>query len=52
MKKYLICCGDSNDINTWSGIPFHFLNAAKELSFELEGIKLEPEKLSKYNLLE
>ena len=51
MKKYLICCGDSNDINTWSGIPFHFLNAAKELSFDLEGIKLEPEKLSKYKLI-
>jgi len=51
MKKYLICCGNSNDINTWSGIPFHFLNSAKELSFELEGINLDPEKLTKYKLL-
>ena len=35
-----------NDINCWSGIPFHILNAVKELSFELEGIELYPEKLS------
>lgn len=51
MNKYLICCGDSNNINTWSGIPFHLLSGAKELSIELEGIKLEPEKLSKYRLI-
>ena len=31
--------------------PFHLLSAAKELSLDLEGIKLEPEKLSKYRLL-
>ena len=51
MKKYLICCGNSNDINTCSGIPFHFLNSAKELSLDLEGIKLDPVKLSKYKLV-
>ena len=51
MKKYLICCGNSNNINTWSGIPFHLLSAAKELSIDLKGINLEPEKLSKYRLL-
>ena len=51
MKKYLICCGNSKDINTYSGIPFHILNTAKELSFDLEGINLEPKKLSKYRLL-
>ena len=51
MKKYLICCGDPNNINTWSGIPFHLLSSAKDLSFDLEGIKLEPEKLNKFRLL-
>ena len=30
---------------------FHLLSGAKELSIELEGIKLEPEKLSKYRLI-
>jgi len=51
MKKYLICCGNSKDIKTYSGIPYHILTTAKELSFDLEGINLEPEKLSKYRLL-
>ncbi len=46
MKKYLICCGDPNDINSWSGIPFHILNVAKELSFEMKGLKLDPKKFS------
>jgi len=46
VKKYLICCGDSNDINSWSGIPFHILNMAKELSFEIKGLKLDPKKFS------
>ena len=44
MKKYLICCGDPNDINSWSGTPFHILNIAKELSLEMKGLKLDPMK--------
>ena len=44
MKKYLICCGDPNDINSWSGTPFHILNMAKELSLEMKGLKLDPMK--------
>lgn len=51
MKRYLICCGDPNNINCWSGIPYHILDMAKELSFKLEGIKLDPEKLSNLRLL-
>ena len=45
-----MCCGDSNDINAWSGIPYHILRMAKDLSIELEGLSLEPEKLSKYRI--
>ena len=51
MKRYLICCGDSNDINAWSGIPYHILSMAKDLSIELEGLRFEPDKLSKYRIL-
>lgn len=46
MKKYLICFGNPNDINIWSGIPFHILNCAKELSFDIDGLQLYPNKLS------
>ena len=51
MKKYLICCGDPNDINCWSGTNFHILNMSKELSFKLEGLKLNPNKFSMHRLI-
>ena len=45
-EKISICCGDPNDINCWSGTNFHILNMSKELSFKLEGLKLNPNEFS------
>tara|TARA_S200000501_G_C20847856_1_gene754431 strand:- start:774 stop:1925 length:1152 start_codon:yes stop_codon:yes gene_type:complete len=51
MKKYLICMGNPNDINCWSGIPYHFLKEANYQSFELEGLNLNPKNLSIFRYL-
>lgn len=51
MKKYLICVGNPNDINCWSGTAFHILDAAKQFSYDIEGLRLEPNKLSKFRYL-
>jgi len=40
MRTYLTCVGDANDPATWSGIPFHFLDAARRRGLIDEGLGL------------
>ena len=42
-RVYLAAMGDVNDANTWSGIPYHFLQAAKAGGLIDEGLRLECE---------
>jgi glycosyltransferase involved in cell wall biosynthesis len=39
-KRFLAAVGDSNDPVTWSGIPFHFLQAARSAGLLDEGLPL------------
>ncbi len=43
--RVLACVGDANAIQTWSGIPYHFLQAACRQGFLLEGWETHPERL-------
>lgn len=40
MKTFLAAVGDANDPRTWSGIPYHFLLAAREAGLVDEGLPL------------
>jgi len=39
-RTYLTCVGDANDPATWSGTPFHFLDAARKSGLIDEGLGL------------
>lgn len=39
-RTYLAALGDVNDAGTWSGIPYHFLQAAKPAGLIDEGLRL------------
>jgi hypothetical protein len=39
-RTYLACVGDANDPSTWSGIPYHFLDAARRGGMIDEGLNL------------
>ena len=43
--KVLICNGDSTNPATWSGIPYHFLDAGRRAGFLHGGLALHPERL-------
>ncbi|MCS3937084.1 glycosyltransferase involved in cell wall biosynthesis [Salinibacter ruber] len=43
--RHLTVVGDPNDINTWSNIPYFFLQAGKRRGFLDGGLPLKPEKL-------
>lgn len=44
-SRYLTVVGDPHDINTWSNIPYFFLQAGKQRGFLDGGLPLNPEKL-------
>jgi glycosyltransferase involved in cell wall biosynthesis len=44
-QRYLTVVGDPNDINTWSNIPYFFLQAGKQEEFLDGGLPLKPERL-------
>jgi glycosyltransferase involved in cell wall biosynthesis len=44
-RRFLAAVGDSNNPVTWSGIPFHFLQAARSASLLDEGLPLSTEGL-------
>ena len=39
--RYLAAVGDSNDVRTWSGVPYHLLQAARPLGVIDEGLPLD-----------
>ena len=45
MDRHLTVVGDPNDINTWSNIPYFFLQAGKQQGFLDGGLPLQPEHL-------
>ena len=45
-KAYLAGIGDVNDPRTWSGIPYHFMEAAKAEHLAIEGLCLNVECFS------
>jgi glycosyltransferase involved in cell wall biosynthesis len=50
-KGYLMLVGDPNDINTWSNIPYYFLQAAQKDNFLIGGLPLKPARLKFWRLL-
>lgn len=44
-NRYVTVVGDPNDINTWSNIPYFFLQAGKQQGFLDGGLPLKPERL-------
>ena len=51
MKRFLINVGDANNINCWSGIPYHILNSAKDASFSLKGLNTQINNYNLYKIL-
>jgi glycosyltransferase involved in cell wall biosynthesis len=51
LKRVLAVVGDPNDINTWSNIPYFFLQAGQAAGFLHQGLPLQPQKLKVQRLL-
>lgn len=51
VSRALAAVGDVNQINTWSNIPYFFLQAGRELGFFGTGLALNPERLRVQRLL-
>ena len=45
MTYKLVCCGNPNDISTWSNIPYYILQAASRDGLLVGGPKLIPSRL-------
>jgi glycosyltransferase involved in cell wall biosynthesis len=45
VNRYVTVVGNPNDINTWSNIPYFFLQAGKQQGFLDGGLPLKPERL-------
>lgn len=45
MTRYLICCGDSTKLSTWSNIPYFLLQAGLREDLFQSGVSLQPSKL-------
>jgi glycosyltransferase involved in cell wall biosynthesis len=43
--RILTCIGDATSPSTWSGTPFHLLNAARRMGFLDAGWRLDPKRL-------
>ena len=50
MRRELLCVGDATDIATWSGTPYHFLQAGRTAGFLTGGWRLQPERLKAQRL--
>ncbi|MBD2459663.1 glycosyltransferase family 4 protein [Oscillatoria sp. FACHB-1407] len=51
MQRLLTLVGDPNQVNTWSNIPYFFLQAGKTQGFLHQGLPLNPEKLKLQRLV-
>jgi len=45
MTYQLVCCGNPNDISTWSNIPYYILHAASKNGLLVAGPSLDPSRL-------
>lgn len=45
MNRQLLCCGDANNLATWSNIPFFLLQAGLRSGLLQGGLALQPERL-------
>lgn len=45
MNRQLLCCGDANNLATWSNIPFFLLQAGLRNGLLQGGLSLKPERL-------
>lgn len=51
MNIFVTAIGDASDPSCWSGIPFHFVEAAKELGINAVGIRIPISKINKRKYL-
>ncbi|WP_338441296.1 glycosyltransferase family 4 protein [Synechococcus elongatus IITB4] len=45
VNRYLLCCGDATDLQTWSNTPYFLLQAGQAKGFLQGGLALQPQQL-------